>query len=445
MKKFIAVIVTFISLNNNAQTWFVVPDAVFANYLHNTIPAAMQGDSLNTGSTLVTTTTHSLNLSDVGIANLNGVQYFTSLTYLNCSGNTFTSLPALPNTLTFLDCSYNTHLTTLPVLPNSIQTLWCQYDSLTSITSLPAQLQALYCFNNYLTTLPALPNALQTLECYNNVLTTLPALPSGLKQLDCYYNALTTMPALNNALSYLDCHNNSITSLNSLGNSLSFLYCSNNNITTLPTLPASLTNLGCGYNYLSNLPALPNALTYLDCSYNQLTNLPTLPSLTELYCESNNIGCFPTLPNTIELSYFNSCLHSISYFIDISNNPNTCVPNIVGAMGADSVNYQICRAGNTNGCAVTGINQLKAISDKLTMYPNPASSNLQVGFIDNSGEIAHITLYNVNGKMVSTPTLSQTGNNTTIDVSGLPEGVYNISIVSNLTSLGVNKKLVIVR
>lgn len=444
MKKFIAIILTLVGLQINAQIWFVIPDASFAAYLRSIIPAAMQNDSLNTSSTLVTTT-QVINVSDLGIANLNGIQYFTSLTNLNCSGNTFTNIPALPNTLTYLDCSYNYSLNTLPALPNSLQTLWCQIDSLVNLPTLPTSLQALYCFNNYLTVLPTLPYSLQTLECYSNALTTMPAFPASLTYVDCFYNSLTTLPAFDDALTYIDCHNNAITSLNYLGNSLSFLYCSNNSLSVLPTLPASLTNLDCSSNSLSNLPALPNPLIYLDCSSNQLTELPALPSLTQLYCENNNISCFPTLPNTIQLSYFNSCLHSISYFINISNNPNTCVPNIIGAMGADSINYQVCKTGNANGCAVTGINQLKTISDAISVYPNPASNSLQIGFADNSGEVTHITMYDVNGKMVSTPTLSSISNNTTMDVSGLPEGVYTISIISNLSTTTINKKLVIVR
>ena len=446
----ITVVSCFLSLSSyicKAQTWFVVPDAAFAGYLRGNIPAAMQGDSLNTSSALVTTTTHSLNLSDLGIANLNGVQYFTSLTYLNCSGNTYTSIPVLPNTLTYLDCSYNSSLTALPALPSSLQTLWCQIYSLISLPALPNSLQALYCFNNYLTTLPTLPNSLQTLECYSNGLTTMPAFPASLSYVDCFYNALTTLPAFDDALTYIDCHNNAITTLNYLGNSLSFLYCNNNSLSVLPTLPASLTNLDCDNNSITNLPALPNALSYLDCSYNQLTELPALPPLSQLYCENNNISCFPTLPNTIALSYFNSCLHDITYFINISNNPNTCVPNIIGAMGADSVNYQVCVAGNANGCAVTGIQQQVAtINNEVTVYPNPASNSFQVSLTDKME--GNLNMYDVTGKLVLsqslTPALSK-GEKVVIDVNGLPVGVYTINITSNLTSIGMNKKLVIVR
>src|ERR1017187_405871 len=105
----------------------------------------MHGDSLNTSSTLVTTTTYSITVSSRSIANLFGIQYFTSLTYLNCSYNSLTNLPALPNTLIYLDCCTNS-ITNLPALPNTLTELNCS--------------------NNTLTSLPTLPNALNYLSCH---------------------------------------------------------------------------------------------------------------------------------------------------------------------------------------------------------------------------------------------------------------------------------------
>jgi Leucine-rich repeat (LRR) protein len=440
MKKIFTLIVALIVLNVNAQTWFVVPDAAFVNYLHNNLPNAMQSDSLNTSSTLVTGAS-SLNLASVGISNLNGIQYFTSLTYLDCSGNTFTNLPALPNTLTYLDCSYNSHLGMLPAtLPPLLQTLYCENDSLSSLPALPASLQNLWCYSNLLTTLPALPTSLQNLYCFDNGLTSLPALNNGLLQLNCYINALTALPALPNTLTYLDCHANAISTLSSLGTSLAYMYASSNAITTLPALPTSLLDLDCSYNNLTTLPTLPAGLSILDCSYNYITNLPALPQLSQFYCDSNNITCFPIFPNSIQEPVYSSCIRQWIYYINISSNPATCVPNYVAGMGADSTNYQKCAAGNINGCAIaTGIKELTNSKYQVSVYPNPASNNFQVSLTDNIE--GNLSIYDVNGKLV----LSQIINNNSIDVSGLPEGVYNISITSSLNTTGINKKLVIVK
>src|ERR1700756_284930 len=141
MKKqlFIAVAI-FLLFKAQAQTWFVIPDTNFANYLHTIVPTAMQHDSLDTSSPLVTTITHTINVYNKNISDLNGVQYFTSLTYLNCGDNPITSLPALSNTLTYLDCSY-TFLTSLPaVLPNSLIYFSCYHNQISNLPALPNSL-----------------------------------------------------------------------------------------------------------------------------------------------------------------------------------------------------------------------------------------------------------------------------------------------------------------
>src|ERR1700748_1866025 len=116
MKKIITLLALVFCLNIKAQT-VTIPDANFASYLRNLIPAAMNGNQLDTTSTLVTTTTYSINVSGAPIgymSNLTGIQYFKSLTYLNCNSNQLITLPTLPNTLTYLDCGYNVDLTSLP-------------------------------------------------------------------------------------------------------------------------------------------------------------------------------------------------------------------------------------------------------------------------------------------------------------------------------------------
>jgi Leucine-rich repeat (LRR) protein len=424
-----------------AQTWVTIPDAAFATYLHNTVPAAMQGDSLNISSTLVTTSTQTLNVSSLSISNLSGIQYFTSLTYLNCNNNKLSSLPALPNTLTYLDCSYNHSLYSIQALSNSLQTLWCQYDSLSTLPALPNALQTIFCFNNYLSTLPVLPASLQTLYCYNNVLTTLPALNNSLTQLYCYNNALTSFPVLNTALNYIDCHSNNITSFPSLNNnSLAYLYCNTNSLTTLPALPNSLTNLNCSYNQLTGLPALPNALTYLDCSYNQITTLPSLPTLTELYCDSNNINCFPVFPNTIYKPYYSMCIRQWIYYINISSNPFTCLPNYIAAMGPDTVNYTRCIAGNANGCAVAGIEQVTGINSQVAVYPNPAKESLTLALYKGEGT-STFQITNMLGNVVKQSIIYNL--TSIINVADLSAGVYTLSI-SDKEGM-INQRIVIER
>ena len=426
---------------STAQTWFVVPDSSFAVYLRGFIPAAMQGDSLNTSSTLVTSSTHSITVASQSINNLNGIQYFTSLTYLDCNDNNLKSLPTLPNTLTYLDCSYNYYLTTIPVLPTALQTLWCQFDSLTTLPALPTKLKSLYCYNNFLTSVPVLPKYLKTFYCYNNSLTALPALDSSLTELYCYSNVISSFPPLNDLLTDLDCHSNAITTFPYLGKKLINLFCSHNALTSLPTIPNTLNNFDCSYNSLTSLPTLPNVLITLTCNNNQLTALPTLyGNLSELYADSNNISCFPKFPNSIQVPYYNICIRQWDYYFNIAGNPYTCVPNHIDAMG-DTSSYPICAAGNPNNCAfVAGIEQVKNISNEVTIYPNPTSNNVQVVTLHNNQEALLVTVYDVNGRLVLSQTMS---GEATLDVSKLNEGIYHINLSGN--NVAASKRLLIVR
>ena len=183
-----------------------------------------------------------LDVSWRNIANLSGIEYFTSLQTLYCYYNQLTSLPALPASLQTLVCNDNLLGAYLPTitLPASLQQLDCSANQLTSLPALPASLTLLVCANNQLTNLPALPASLQVFWCSSNQLTSLPALPASLQELQCYSNLLGAyLPTI------------------TLPASLQFLYCDNNQLTSLPTLPANLVALYCNNNQLTSLPTLP--------------------------------------------------------------------------------------------------------------------------------------------------------------------------------------------
>ncbi len=332
MKKLLAALLVtcyLLPVTCKAQTPYVaIPDSNFVHYLKTIVPTAFKGDSLNKNSSAVTTYTQTINVNSRSIANLSGVQYFTSLTALMCNTNSLTTLPALSNTLTYLDCSYNSILS-LPTLPNS--------------------LLELYCWNNALTSLPALPNSLIYLTCFNN------------------------------------------------------------NLTSLPILPDSLYELVCNNNNLTSLPALPN-------------------TLIALVCDHNNIACFPTFPNAItQTSYFS-----------IDPNPYNCLPNYISAMGSTDLAMPLCAAGNTNGCAVAGIQQVAGINTQVTVYPNPASSSLQVAFSGNTENNA-LVITDMLGNTVKQSVISNL--TSIINVADLSEGIYNLSIS---TKEGVANKRVVI-
>ncbi len=171
---------------------------------------------------------------DGKLTSLRGIEYFESLTRLDCSGNQLTTLDVSKNTaLTRLFCS-NNRLTTLDVSKNAALTnLYCENNRLTTLdVSKNTALTNLYCDNNQLTTLDVSKNTTLTeLGCGGNQLTTLDVSKNtALKELWCNFNQLTTLDvSKNTALKYLYCDNNRLITLDiSQNTALTVLDCMEN-------------------------------------------------------------------------------------------------------------------------------------------------------------------------------------------------------------------------
>lgn len=156
----------------------LVTDAAFATAIRNLCPTCIDG--LNYLTTVAQAQT-SLSVNGLTISNLTGINGFSSLTTLNASNNSLTSLPTnLPASLTTLNVS-NNGLTSLPTgLPTGLTTLNISNNSLSSLPTLPTGLTNLTVSNNNLTSLPTLPSNLTTLNMDNNSITCLPTLPNSL-------------------------------------------------------------------------------------------------------------------------------------------------------------------------------------------------------------------------------------------------------------------------
>lgn len=387
--------------NSKAQNYVLIPDANFATYLQGLIPNAMNGSSLNITSTLVTIGTQTMIPQNLGISNIIGIQYFTSLTYLDCSWNSLTSLPTLPNSLIYLDCSYNP-LISSPTLPNALQTLYCRGNSLASLPTLPNSLITLKCSQNPITSLPILPNSLVSLECCN-----------------CY--SLTSLPALPNSLTSLVCCICSLTSIPSLPSSLTTLHCFANSIASLPALPNSISYLNCSKNSITSLPTLPNSLTYLDCSYNSLNSLPTLPNtLTYLHCDSNKVVCFPSFPSSITN-------------IDLKHNPFTCLPNYVLPAMSDYTNTPICA-----GPCTTGVREF-SLNNQINIYPNPNNGSFKIQ-IDDEIDNAELLIFNSLGQRMHEQRIIKGENS--IHKDKVSSGLYHFIILQNKQQISSGKLII---
>lgn len=112
-----------------------------------------------------------INVRIKNITDLKGIEHFTALISLDCSGNQLTTLNVSKNTeLRTLECSYN-QLTTLEVSKNTkLKTFGCEYNQLTTLdVSNNTALTILNCTDNQLTTLDLSKNTkLVNLYCYRN-------------------------------------------------------------------------------------------------------------------------------------------------------------------------------------------------------------------------------------------------------------------------------------
>ena len=168
-----------------------------------------------------------------------GIEYFTELTYLECSGYKLTSLDVSKNTkLTHLFCS-DDQLTALDVSKNTeLKILSCYDNQLTSLdVSKNTALTELWCNGNQLTSLDVSKNtALTELWCDGNQLASLDVSKNtALIELWCHYNQLTTLDlSKNTALKHLWCSHNQLTTLDvSKNTALKYLWCEHNQLTSL--------------------------------------------------------------------------------------------------------------------------------------------------------------------------------------------------------------------
>ena len=390
MKKLLCVLFFVLILSSQAMADVAItstnfPDYEFRNYVN--MRCNTNGDKILDDSEISKIT--KIEAKGLGIRQLDGIEYFTYLTELDCSGNKLTTLDLRKNTaLTVLDCSNNdlteldistcTELKSINCISNKLteldvgncsylKSLNCSDNQLIKLdVSYNDALTFLNCGTNQLTRLYVSENTILTyLNCYNNQLTKLYVSENNtLESLFCGKNKLSRLYVRKNtALTILDCGHNQLTKLDLSDNvALSNLYCNNNLLTDLYVSEnASLTELDCRENKLIELDVSKNTiLSILKCSGNRLgdIDLSRNLALSALDCDDNQL-------TTIDLSK-NNAIEKLScenqkadFFIDSLtldfNNliPSSKVPNIVkkSVQGLTTTNTAI----TTTYAADTGI------------------------------------------------------------------------------------------
>jgi phosphate transport system substrate-binding protein len=151
-----------------------------------------------------------LYISDCGLDDLAGIEYFTELELLDCADNNLKVLPPLPDSVTRLYC-YENEIGELPVLPKSLERFDCDDNYITFLPDLPEGLIYLSCNENQLEDLPKLPQSLEQLYCNNNFIWKMPEINENLKRLYIEDNYLTKTPVLPDSLMLFSCVGNPIT------------------------------------------------------------------------------------------------------------------------------------------------------------------------------------------------------------------------------------------
>ena len=385
------------------------------------------------------------------ITDLTGIQDFTALASLDCSRNKLTTLDLSKNTaLTKLDCSSN-NLTTLDLSAQTkITSLECNVNKITSLDlSKQTGLNYVSCFNNSLTYLN-LKNGNNTAIYWNG---TDPGGFTGNPNLTCilvddavYWNKkwmkkkngsatysvtcdgkYTDIPDLNFEKKLLALNIDSGQSdgkvLTSTISSLTTLDVSASSITNLKGIEdfTSLTNLNCSGNKLTSLDVSKNLLLdNLASSSNQLTSLDVSKNtaLTVLNCESNNLFNF-NLKNGK-----NSFL--VNTRISFKSNPN------LKCIQVDDENYSNTNWGDKKDATTTyssscsSLGTEESVFSKVVMHPNPTKGLLNIQNVN----LEKTDVYNVLGQLVKSIKLNSSNTDNTINLSGLPKGVYYVYLIN---------------
>lgn len=173
---FLSILIAFTGFlgSAKAQNYVTIPDPNFLSALLEILPAEVFNETgeMNADHEAVASL-WVLDVKNRDIQSLEGVQYFISLAYLDCSYNQLTELPELSQLLDVLNCENN---------------------QLTRFSALPPSLTFLVCNNNQLVELPSLPQLLTTLNCRNNYLVQMPEFSNNLTFLNASYNCLSIIP-----------------------------------------------------------------------------------------------------------------------------------------------------------------------------------------------------------------------------------------------------------
>lgn len=321
-------------------------------------------------------------LQNSNISDLTGIEHFTNLFSLDCSGNQLTHLDLTAFSALHILRLSNNQLVSLEV--HGLQHLY-----------------SLLCDNNQLTKLNV--SGLPTLDMLNldhNLLTAFDASPAThLRLLNCNYNQLASINIT--GLSYLR-----------------HIRCTNNALTTIDLSgTANLWTLDCNNNFLDNLDVSQlEQLNHFDCFTNQMTTIDVshCPNLHSMDCSFNQLETV----NIKNGTYFDVLDVSANFNLgQICANESDINGNLI-IFGFEPTMYL------TSDC---DLSTSHFASNSFTAYPNPTHDVLNV---DTKERIIAAKIYNAMEQLVLTiPHAVQN-----INVAALQAGHYLLRIETGKSS-----------
>ena len=280
------------------------PDMIFRLYLMDKIDT--DKDNVLSSAELAL---EKMDVRSQGINDLKGIEYFTRLTYLNCSQNSLTSL----------DVSNNRELTELYCAKNKLGTL--------NISGCE-KLKTVLCNENYLEKLDVSgAGNLNVLNCSSNSIYTIDlSKNTELHTLEIYLNPLYSLDVSHNTKLYaLYCYSDQLGSLDvSKNTDLEILFCGENLLDSIDVSNnTKLKKLSCHTTDISSLDVSHNPLlTELICSSTYISELDVsmLPDLEEIRAGFTDLTTLDLSKNP-KLKALNIMYSKIKE-IDLRNNPN---------------------------------------------------------------------------------------------------------------------------
>ncbi len=359
------------------------PDYAFRSFVISYLNSIDSGSRVS--STLVTSNDEallhsvlSMDISSRGVESLDGIDYYDSLTSLNCSDNKIQTIPStLYDTLEELNCSANRICSLSIPASNSIVSLICSGNNISSLSlTNPVALEYLDCGDNNLQSIniPS-ANCITHLLCNGNMLSSfnIADYPS-LEVLDISSNSLSSLSiSYNTTIHEIKCMANMMGSINIDNNpNLSIIDCAQNRLTSLYVCDNnSLERLNCSHNRLTSFQVNNNnnnssGFKELDCSYNYLSSIPscTYGFLMSLICSHNNITYLSVNPAklvNLDCSYNQISSINLPSFvrmetINCSGNPLT---SLYLSTKIRSINCSSCQLSSINTSGFVNLENLE--------------------------------------------------------------------------------------